>query len=127
MEKTPCLTYLSCVSMVNKAKGLSQESYMKVCFSVCLAKIILLFSLFLLPFMGLTVLFDTIHEFHCTISVNFYLYLQHFQQKVFSFSKISGTQRNPWGKFAWTSTNSLGSTSYILFLYSTISEVKSPI
>ena len=32
--------------------------------------------------MGLTVLFDTIHESHYTISTNFYLYLQYFQQKV---------------------------------------------
>ena len=127
MEKTPCQTYLSCVSMVNKAKGLSQEPYMKVCFSVCLAKIILLFSLFLLLFIGPIALFNTIHESHCIILVKFFLYLQYFQQKVFSFSKISGSQTNPWGKFAWTSTNSLGSTSYILFLYSTISEVKSPI
>ena len=38
-------------------------------------KIISLFSLFLLLFVGLTVLFDTIHEPHCTISTNFYLYL----------------------------------------------------
>ena len=78
MDKTPCQTYLSCVSMVNKAKGLSQEPYMKVCFSVCLAKIILLFNLFLLLFMGLIALFNTIHEFHCIILVKFYLYLQYF-------------------------------------------------
>ena len=38
------------------------------------------------------VLFGIIYRFHCTISVNFYLYLQYFQQKVFSFSKISGFQ-----------------------------------
>ena len=37
----------------------------------------------------------TIYEFHCTISANFYLYLQYFQQKVFSFSKISGSQTHP--------------------------------
>ena len=36
-----------------------------------------------------------IHESHCTILANFYLYLQYFQQKVFSFSKISGSQTNP--------------------------------
>ena len=36
---------------------------------------ILLFNLFLLLFMGLTVLFDTIHESPCTILVHFYLYL----------------------------------------------------
>ena len=49
----------------------------------------LLFSLFLLLFMGSTELFGTIHGSHCTISTNFYLYLQYFQQKVFNFSKIS--------------------------------------
>ena len=37
----------------------------------------------------------TIYEFHCTISANFYLYLQYFQQKVFSFSKINGSQTHP--------------------------------
>ena len=44
--------------------------------------------------MGLAVLFYTIHESHYTISTNFYLYLQYFQQKVFSFSfsKINGFQ-----------------------------------
>ena len=42
--------------------------------------LILLFSLFLLLFMGSTVLFVTIYEFYYTISVNFYLYLQYFQQ-----------------------------------------------
>ena len=59
------------------------------------SQLILLFSLFLLLFMGLIALFDTIYESHCTISVNFYLYLQYFQQKVFNFSKISGFQTNP--------------------------------
>ena len=42
----------------------------------------LLFSLFFLLFMNPIALFDTIHGFHCTISTNFYLYLQYFQQKV---------------------------------------------
>ena len=32
---------------------------------------------------------------HYTISANFYLYLQYSQQKVFSFSKISGSQTDP--------------------------------
>ena len=36
--------------------------------------------------------FGTIHGSHCTISANFYLYLQYFQQKNFSFSKISRSQ-----------------------------------
>ena len=39
-------------------------------------------------------LFDTIHGHYYTISVNFYN-LQYFQQKVFSFSKISGSQTDP--------------------------------
>ena len=37
-------------------------------------------------------LFGTIYGFQCTISANFYLYLQYFQQKIFSFNKISGSQ-----------------------------------
>ena len=43
-------------------------------------KIISLFSLFLLLFIGLTALFGTIHGSHYTISTNFYFYLQYFQQ-----------------------------------------------
>ena len=50
-----------------------------------------LFSLFLLLFMSFTTLFSIIHGFCCTISTNFYLYLQYFQQKNFSFNKISGS------------------------------------
>ena len=54
------------------------------------SKLILLFSLSLLLFMSPTTLFDIIHRYHCTISSSFYLYLQYFfQQKVFSFNKIS--------------------------------------
>ena len=56
------------------------------------SQFILLFSLFLLLFTNSIVLFDIIHEFHCTISANFYLYLQYFQQKVFNFNKINGFQ-----------------------------------
>jgi len=41
--------------------------------------------------MGPTTLFDTIHGSHYTISANFYLNIQYFQQKIFSFSKISGS------------------------------------
>ena len=57
--------------------------------------LILLFSLFLLLFMGPTALFDIIHESYCTILAKFYLYLQYFQQKVFNFSKINGSQTDP--------------------------------
>jgi len=39
------------------------------------SQFILLFSFFLLLFMGPIALFGTIYEFHCTISANFYLYL----------------------------------------------------
>ena len=39
---------------------------------------ILLFNLFLLLFMGLTALFYIIHKSHCTISANFYFYIQYF-------------------------------------------------
>ena len=38
-------------------------------------QLILLFNLFLILFVGFTILFGTIHEFHCTILANFYLYL----------------------------------------------------
>jgi len=60
--------------------------------------LILLFNLFLLLFTGLiapfgtTAPFGTIHESHYIILTNFYLYIKYFQQKVFSFSKISGFQ-----------------------------------
>ena len=40
-------------------------------------------------------IFDTIHGSYCTISSNFYIYLQYFQQKIFSFSNISGSQIDP--------------------------------
>ena len=52
-------------------------------------------ALFLLLFMDLNALFDTIYGSYGTISANFYLYLQYFQQKVFSFSKISRSQTDP--------------------------------
>ena len=39
--------------------------------------------------MGPTTFFGTIYESRCTISANFYLYLQYFQQKIFSFNKIT--------------------------------------
>ena len=60
--------------------------------SVYFCQLILLFSLFLILFMSLIALFDTIHGSHYTISTNFYLYLQYFQQKVFSFNKINESQ-----------------------------------
>ena len=58
-------------------------------------RLILLFSLFFLLFMGSIALFVTIHEFQCTVSTNFYLYLLYFQQKIFSFSKINRSQTSP--------------------------------
>ena len=42
--------------------------------------------------MDSTALFGTIHGSYYTISANFYLYLQYYQQKIFNFSKISGSQ-----------------------------------
>ena len=59
-----------------------------------ICQLILLFSLFLLLFISLTALFDTIHGSYCIISLNFYLYLKYFQQKNFSFSKINKSQTN---------------------------------
>ena len=43
-----------------------------------LCQLILLFSLYLLLFMDPTAFFDIIYGFHCTISANFYFYLQYF-------------------------------------------------
>ena len=48
--------------------------------------------LFLPTYFTIQFIFVTIYESHCPISANFYIYLQYFQQKVFSFSKISGFQ-----------------------------------
>ena len=62
-------------------------------YEIC--QLVLLFSLFLLLFMGPTALFGTIHRSYFTIPTNIYIYLQYFQQKVFSFSKISGSQIDP--------------------------------
>ena len=42
--------------------------------------------------MNPSALFDIIHASQCTTLANFYHYLQYFQQKVFNFSKISGSQ-----------------------------------
>ena len=45
--------------------------------------------------MSPTALFGIIHESHYTISSDIYLYLQYFQQKIFSFSKINESQMDP--------------------------------
>ena len=58
-------------------------------------QLILLFSLFLLLFMSSAALFGIIHKSHCTVSTNFYLYLQYFQQKIISFNKINGSYTDP--------------------------------
>ena len=58
-------------------------------------QLILLLSLFFILFMSPTTSFGTIYRSHCTISANFYLYLQYFQQKTFSFNKISRSQTDP--------------------------------
>ena len=46
--------------------------------------------------MGYTAFFNTIHVSYYTISANFYLYLQYFQQKIFSFNKINRSQTDPY-------------------------------
>ena len=56
------------------------------------SQFILLFSLFLLLFTSSIVLFDIIYECYYTISADFYLYLQYFQQKILNFNKINGLQ-----------------------------------
>ena len=50
---------------------------------------------FLLLFTSFNVLFVTIHKSHYTTSANFYLCLQYFQQKIFSFNKINESQIDP--------------------------------
>ena len=78
---------------------------MKIDIKVCVwqklkSQLILLFNLFLLLFISSIALFGTIYEFHCIISANFYLYLQYFQQKVFSFSKTNESKIEPkWQNF----------------------------
>ena len=66
-----------------------------MCLAWYFCQLILLFNLFLLLFISLTAFFGIIYESHCTISANFYLYLQYFQQKNFNFNKISESQTNP--------------------------------
>ena len=73
---------------------------MKIDIKVCVwqklkSQLILLFNLFLLLFISSIALFDIIHGSHCTILANFYLYLQYFQQKIFSFSKTNESQTEP--------------------------------
>ena len=45
--------------------------------------------------MDSTTLFGIFYGSYYTILANFYLYLQYFQQKNFSFRKISGSQMDP--------------------------------
>ena len=56
------------------------------------SQFILLFNLFLLLFINPTALVGIIYGTYYTISANFYLYLQYFQQKNFTFNKISESQ-----------------------------------
>ena len=52
--------------------------------------------------MDFTALFGTIYESYYTISTNSYLYLQYFQQKIFGFNKISGSQTDLNGCYSFT-------------------------
>ena len=49
----------------------------------------------MLLFIDLTVLFSIIHNPHYTISVNFYLYIQYFQQKKFQFQQNKQISNEP--------------------------------
>ena len=86
---------------MERKNGKTIGSKFTIMFSKCpfgkndFCQFILLFSLFSLLFIGFTVLFDTIHRSHYTISVKFYIYLQYFQKKVFSFNKINRSQTDP--------------------------------
>ena len=66
--------------------------------------------------MGPIALFDTIHGSYFTILANFYLHLQYFQQKVFSFSKINGSQTDPkgFGILNQVSKNKFGDTNFCI-------------
>ena len=52
--------------------------------------------------MDSTALFGTIYESYYTISINFCLYLQYFQQKIFNFNTISGSQTDLNGCYSFT-------------------------
>jgi len=45
--------------------------------------------------MSFIIIFSTIHKSHYTIWAKFYFYLHYFQQKIFSFNKISEFQTGP--------------------------------
>ena len=59
------------------------------------SQLISLFSLFLLLFIGSTTLFGIIHKSYYTISANFNLYLQYFQQKNFQFQQNKRIPNRP--------------------------------
>ena len=87
--------------------------------SVCLTWLILP-AYFTIQFIFATIhdptaLFSTIYGSNCTISANFYLYLLYFQQKIFNFNKISGSQTDP----KWILVKYRGSLhfSFYLFIY----------
>ena len=72
--------FVTVFSVFSKISGI--QSHSKCPFNKNdFCQLILVFSLFLILFISPTVLFGTIYEFHYTISANFYLYLQYFQQK----------------------------------------------
>ena len=69
--------------------------------------------------LGSIALFDTILKFHYTISTNFYIYLQYFQQKVFYFNKISRSQTDPkclFGQLIFSQLILLFSLFFLLFI-----------
>ena len=73
-------------------------------------------------FIDLTALFGIIHRFYCIILVNFYLHLQHFQQKNFNFNKISKSPMDPkcmFGKNNFCQFILLFSLFLLLFMSST--------
>ena len=86
---------------MERKNGKTIGSKFTIMFSKCrfgkndFCQLILLFSLFLLLFIDFTALFNTIHRSYYTIPVNFYIYLQYFQKKIFSFNKINGSQTDP--------------------------------
>ena len=68
---------------------MEEDKVQRVGLALLKNQFILLFSLFLLLFISLTILFGIIYESYIIILANFYLYLE---QKIFNFNKISGSQ-----------------------------------
>ena len=67
---------------MNSAMGPAKKNaYTETLVRKCTLRVCLGFAYFCYYSIGLTTLFDIIHEFHSTILANFYFYLQYFKKK----------------------------------------------